>query len=278
MKLLILILMTVLAATLAQADITVESFAVNPPQVSPGGDVILELTLENAGDEDIENVIASLDLRDIPFAPVGSSTESAIDEIRDHRKERVLFTLKALPSAVPATYKIPVVVSYSGTSRTSFISLEVIAVTQLEVLVGDSDPLIVGKKSNVILKFVNNGLGDVRFLTVRISQSPLYSIVSPSSVYIGDVDTADFETEEFIIVPHAADPIVAVELEYRDSTNRQYVKSTLVQLSVYSQGEADALGLGEPRSLAFPFIIGILILVLAIFAYKKVKKRRTHES
>ena len=278
MKLLILILMTVLAATLAQADITVESFAVNPPQVSPGGDVILELTLENAGDEDIENVIASLDLRDIPFAPVGSSTESAIDEIRDHRKERVLFTLKALPNAVPATYKIPVVVSYSGTSRTSFISLEVIAVTQLEVLVGDSDPLIVGKKSNVILKFVNNGLGDVRFLTVRIPESPLYSIVSPASVYIGDVDTADFETEEFIIVPHAADPIVAVELEYRDSTNRQYVKSTLVQLSVYSQGEADALGLGEPRSLAFPFIIGILILVLAIFAYKKVKKRRTHES
>ena len=43
--------------------------------------------------------------------------------------------------------------------------------------------------------------------------------------------------------------IVAVELEYRDSTNRQYVKSTLVQLSVYSQGEADALGLGDRKSV-----------------------------
>ncbi len=268
----------VLAATLAQADIAVESFTVSPSQVSPGSDAVIELTIENAGDEDIENIIVSLDLRDIPFAPVGSSTESALDEIRDHRQERISFTLKALPDAAPATYKIPVIVSYGGASRTSFLSIDVMASPQFEVLIGDSDPMIVGKKSNVLLKFVNNGLGDIRFLTVRLPESPLYSIVSSSSVYIGDVDTADFETEEFIIIPHAADPIVAVELEYRDTTNRQYAESELVRLSVYSPEEATALGLGEPPSMMIPIITTILILVLAFLAYKKVKKRRKHES
>ncbi len=278
MKLLMLTLMAVLATTLVQADIAVESFTANPQQVSPGGDVVIELILENAGDEDIENIVVSLDLSDIPFAPVGSSTEAALDEIHDHRRERILFTLKALPDAVPATYKIPVAVSYSGISRISFISLDVMARPQLEVLVGDSDNLIAGEKSKVVLKFVNTGLGDIRFLTVRIPESPLYSVVSPSAVYIGDVDTADFETEEFMIVSRAADPIVAVEFEYRDSANRQYSESKLVRLPVYSPEEAAALGLGEPRNTVWPIVITASILVLAFLTYKKVKKRRKHES
>ena len=264
--------------TLAQAEIAISSFTASPSPVAPGDEILLELLVENAGDDNIEDVIVSLDLTQVPFAPLGSSTEKSVDEIPDHRRELLLFTLKALPSAAPLVYKIPVIMTYKGISRTTFISVEVAATPRLEILPGDSGVVQVQDQATITLKFVNSGLSEVRFLKVSMPLSPLYEIISPASVYIGDVDVGDFETEEFTIIPRTTDPILTTYLEYRDAANHQFRETKLVQLSVYSPEEATALGLDEPRSMVVPLIIGVIVLVSAFLAYKKVTRRRKHES
>ena len=89
---LIAILIVALLLPLVSAQIVVKSFIATPPQVLPGNEVAVELILENAGDDDVENIVVSLDLTQMPFAPVDSSTEKGLDELRDHREEKILFT------------------------------------------------------------------------------------------------------------------------------------------------------------------------------------------
>lgn len=270
--------MAALLLPLVSAQIVVKSFTATPSQVLPGNDITVELMLENAGDDDVENIIVSLDLTQMPFAPVDSSTEKGLDELRDHREEKILFTLKALPSAEPSIYKIPVIMTYNGTSRTAFISLEVISSAHVDVLLGDAEILTVNHQGKITLKFVNNGLSAMHFLKVTLPGSPLYTVISPNSVYIGDVDVGDFETEEFTIIPKIDDPVMTVYLEYRDNTNRQIVESKLLQLSVYTEEEVNRLGLGKPPSMILP-IVAVIVVVGGLFLiYKKAKKKRKHES
>ncbi len=268
-----MILIVVLALPLVSAQLMIDSFTALPEKVEPGKDVLLELQLENAGDEDVENIVVRLDLTQVPFAPVGSSTEKAIDELRDHRREKMQFTLRALPDAQAKIYKIPVVISSGTLSTTSLIGIEVAAPAHLDVLQDNSEVLTIGQQSKVILKFVNDGLAQVQFLKVTLRQIPGYEIVSAPSLYIGEVDIGDFETEEFTIIPLTEDPILALDLEYRDASNQQFTAAKLIQMKVYSAEEAKQLGL-VVEGKGWTYGIIVLIVIAAFIFWRRRKKRK----
>src|SRR3989338_7216093 len=223
--LLTMLLLAMMVIPQVSAQVAISSFTVNPRTVAPGGETSIDLTLENVGDLDIENVIVTLDLSNVPFVPVGSSNEKIIEEIDDGDQERVTFRVKALSTAEPSTYKIPVMVSYDGASKTSLISVEVTAEAHLDLLLDKSELVKVNDNGKVTLKFVNDGLSQIKNLKVTLQDSLLYQINSPSTVFIGEVDVGDFETEEFIIIAQSEDPILAVDLEYRDAANNFFRRS-----------------------------------------------------
>src|SRR3989344_8200234 len=134
MKKIILFLMALILIPIVSAQIAVNSFSPNPEKVSPGETVQLRVTLENVGNEDVENVLVSIDLSQVPFAPLGSSSEKIIDRIRDDDEETVSFELVALPDASSQIYKIPVTISYNQTVKTSLISLEISAKAKLDLI------------------------------------------------------------------------------------------------------------------------------------------------
>src|SRR3989338_6519110 len=128
------LILTLVTIGIVSAQITIDSFSTDPENVEPGEIVDLQLNLENIGDEDIENIVISIDLSSVPFAPIESSTEKAIDEINEGDEESVSFTLVALSSAEAQTYKIPISISYENTTKTSLISIEVVTDTSLDVI------------------------------------------------------------------------------------------------------------------------------------------------
>ena len=54
-------------------------------------------------------------------------------------------------------------------------------------------------KGTVTLKFVNSGLTQIKFLKVTLQDGLSYEILSPKSLYIGEVDIDDFEISKFSI-------------------------------------------------------------------------------
>ena len=273
--LMVALLLALLAMMLptVTAQIAIESFAATPKTVPPGNEVTLTLTLENGGDQDIENVAVALDLTEVPFAPVDSSTEKIIAEIDEDERETLSFTIRALPDAEPRTYKIPVTISHNGSSKTSLLGIEVKALVRLEAFLEKSELLTINEPGEVTIKIVNSGLSPVTFLKVTLLESPAYGILSPAQRYIGDVAIGDFETEEFMLRAKAENPILVLELEYRDAQNQRFTTAALLEVPVYSLEEAQQLGLVKKNTL-LPIIVGIVVLVGAVLGYKKRRKRK----
>src|SRR3989344_1159143 len=206
MKKIVLFALALLMLPLVDAQIAVRSFDAIPDEVSPGNQVKLSITLENVGDDAIRNILVKLDLSQVPFAPLHSSSEKIIDKIREDNEETVYFDLVVLPDASPQIYKIPVELSYNGTVKTSLISLEVSAEAKLDVILEESEIIKVNDNGEVTLKFVNNGLTHIKFLKVTLQDSQNYEILSTKSLYIGEVDVDDFDTEKFMIISKVKNP------------------------------------------------------------------------
>lgn len=255
-----------------KAEVAVTSFTVEPQTALPGEELTLRLTLENSADENAENILVALDLANVPFAPISTSNTNLIQEIDDQDEESVLLTIKTLPTAVPGIYKIPVIVTHNNISKSSLISIEVKAKAALDMILEESKVTTVGVSGPVVLKFVNNGLVQIKYLKVTLQESPYYEVLSPDTVYIGEVDVGDFETEEFTILSRGTDPILALTVEYRDSDNNLISQPKLLKLKVYTPEEAKQRGL-VPEESSTPLIIGIIILAALIFFWIRRRKR-----
>src|SRR3989344_856499 len=273
MKKLMLFILVLLMIPLVSAQVAVQSFSASPEKVSPGNKVELLIILENVGDDDIENVLVNLDLSQVPFAPLRSSSEKIIDKIKDGDEEAVRFDLVVLPDALPQIYKIPIKISYNETVKSSLISLEVSAQAKLDVILEESEIIKVNDKGAVTLKFINNGLTQIKFLKVTLQNSPFYEILSPKSLYVGEVDIDDFETEEFLIISKVKDSRLVVDIEYTDSNNNEFKETRYVDLSIYTLEEAKQLGLIKTSSFGIWVILFVLV-VINIILYRTFRRKK----
>ena len=115
----------------------------------------------------------------------------------------------------------------------------------------------------------------IKFLKITLQQSPYYEILSPSSLYIGEVDIDDFETEDFTIMPKAKNPRLALNLEYSDSNNNEFTETRYVDLNVYTIEEAKQLGLVKS---SFPgiWLTIVIALVIAFILYRIFRRKKKH--
>jgi hypothetical protein len=273
MKKLSLLILALLFIPLVSAQIAIKSFDTNLDKVLPGNQIQLALNLENVGDDDIKNVLVKLDLSQVPFAPLKSSSEQVIDEINENDETTIYFNLIALPNAESQIYKIPVKISYDDVEKDSLISIEISAKARLDLLLEESEVVKINDQGKVTVKFVNNGLTQIRFLKVTLQQSPAYEILSSNEIYIGEVDVDDFETEEFTIIPRIKNPQLAFNLEYRDANNNNFMETKFIQLNVYTLEEAKQLGLVKSNFTGL-WIIIIIVIVLGIFIYRRIKRKK----
>ena len=257
----------------AHAELAIQSFSTSPQTVQPGEEVRIQLHLENVGNDDLMNVLVSLDLSELPFAPVDSSSEKVIEEIQEGDEETISFTLVTLSRAEPMVYKIPVIIYYNNTEKSSLISVEVTADPELDILLGSSDLFLVNEQGKITVKFVNNGLTEIKFLQVTLLESPDYEILSPSSVYIGSIDVEDFDSEEFSILPQRSNPELHFRLEYRDANNEAFQEEKKLEARVYTEDEAKTLGLVKERYTG-TMILVVIVMILAGITFYKRKKRK----
>jgi hypothetical protein len=251
----------------------VETF---PSTVEPGNIATIKLKIENSLEDTVTNIIVKLDLSssEIPISPAGSSTQ-IIDEIDENDKENVEFDVIVLPNAKPGIYKIPVLITYNNITKEDVISFIVDTEAKLTLSVGNPD-YIIGDRSTIDIKIINNGLADVQFLNIKLGNSAFYDVISAREIYVGDLDSDDYDTAEFDIkinYPLPGNLPIKVYVEYTDKLNNQHSIISTVEIEVYTEKEAKNLGLMETSNT--PFIIaGIVALIIVLIAYRKIKKRR----
>jgi hypothetical protein len=288
-KILTLITALLLMQICFASALTITSVNSVPSEVQPGEKLTLNLNIENDLSQDIENAIVSLVLSDatssIPFAPYQSSNEYMIEEISKDDREKASFDLIALSDAVSGTYTIPVQISYrlaNETNRSSqslgVVSLIVNAKPKID-LSSENIGLIKGTKEKLTIKIVNSGMGESKFLSIKLKQVNGIKLVGSDSVYIGNIDSNDFDSAEFNVMVNAnslSSIDLPLEITYTDSMNNQIVEAKSVIVKVYSAQEAVALGLINKNN-PFLIIISIVGLGCAYVIYRKIKKRNKNK-
>ena len=270
-----------LASMLLVSAISVTSVSSSPEEVVPGEIVEVSIEIENIFEEDMFNLNVKLDLSgDVPFAPYQSSSEKFLDKLREGNKERFTFKLIVLPETSSGIYKIPVMIDYEDkyqnkSSKAELISLIVNSKPELKVSLESSEVIIKDKENTFLVKVVNSGLADVKFLYIKVNDVSGLSFLSDKEPYLGDINSDDFDSAKFtaFVNENAANTInLIVTLVFKDATNKEFTETKTISLKTYSLKEAQNLGLvKKPNYVTY---IVIVVLIIGFIIYRKLKKRK----
>jgi len=264
--------------------LVIESSYMSKNSIAPGESAKLTLVIKNNENIDLEDVSATLDFTGLPLAPYNSGSDYSINEILEGKSKQAEFDIIALNTATSGIYKIPVKIEYrdvdqaEGTpskTKTSLVSVMINSEPIIEVTYEDG-LLLKNQKNKVTVKVINKGLADVKFLEMEVKGSTTSNILSQSNVYIGDVDSNDFQTADFdIFFSNSAPSSVSlpVSITYKDITNKEYNKDFNLNLKVYDTQKAQELGL-VAKSNTGTYVGIVIVLVIIFFIYRWFRNRR----
>ncbi|MBI2658704.1 hypothetical protein HYX05_01200 [Candidatus Woesearchaeota archaeon] len=269
-----------------EAILSVEKFAAVPESVAPGSKTRLAVSLRNHANSLLKDIKVTLDLgkssdEETPFAPVGSTNEKVIPFIDAQATSALEFNLIADPDAKSKVYKVPLKLQYSDIlnknySKTLTLALVVGVEPDISVYVDTTSVYTAGSTGDISVKIVNKGLSDLKFLNVKLDKSEKYKVLSPYEVYIGNIDSDDYETADFkLSIEKTRDKklLLPVAIEYKDANNQDYTKNVNLELTLYTKSEAKKLGLTEGNGTSWVFA-AVILLAAGFFAYRLWKKRR----
>lgn len=273
-----------------EAIIAVESIALTPERISPGESAEIKLKLKNTADSLLRYVTISLGLvtelrtqttvshAELPFTPLGEGNEKTIFYLDGGEEKELNFKIVADPNAESKPYKMPLIINYfdelgRNYTKTIYVGIIVGAEPELSISVDKSTVYDTRSAGDVTIKFVNKGVGSIKFLYATMKPSENYEILSSERVYVGNIDSDDYESADFKLYVKKANGskvLLPLLVEYSDSNNNKYVKEELVELKIISKSR---LGLEEGNS--FTKIILVIVIIATLYlVYKRWERRR----
>ena len=265
------------------AILSVEKIFSVPQITAPGEKTKLTINLKNYATSLLKDVKVSLNLDSSvdnkrPFSPLGSTNEKVISYIEPQASVPIEFELLVDSDAVSKAYKIPLSIGYSDIlnknySKISLITLVVGAAPDLGVALERTDIYTSGSSGSLVLRFVNKGPVDIKFLNVKVLQNENLKVVGADEVYVGKLDSDDFSTAEFKMFVKGKDNAkIPVEVTYEDTNNNNYKDTREVELKLYSSSEAKSFGVKKNNQYVW-IVLVILVIGAAYYYYRKRKKK-----
>jgi len=255
-----------------------------PKMIQPGETAQVDINLENLALSFIKEVRVRLNLDGVPLATSGSTNRKIIKEMEAGSKASASFDVIAEPDAESNLYKVPIELEFfdrlgNNYKKNETVGLIIGAVPDLSINIDSSQVYSSGGSGEVVIKFVNKGVTDIKFLNTVLEESDDFSILSQKEVYIGNIDSDDYETADFkIILGKVKDEEVLLPLsvEYKDANNNEYSEDVNLPLKLYSASEAKSMGLSNGNGKV-GIIIVLIIVIGGFFVYRRWKRKRRHE-
>ncbi len=243
-----------------------------------GGQESVKIEIGNDENFDIEDIIFELNLANLPFTTVGSSSDS-VDEINENDEETVSFTLKATTDIILGDYNIPYILKYTNADdpdedfkQEGSFGIRVSAKTELDFSIEVQDSAIVGQEGQISLEIINQGLGEIKSISVQIFPQG-FELLSKDKIFVGTIDADDTDTASFDIIYKTTTPSLSAKITYKDFDNKDQVKNINLPFKVYTQEEALELGIISKNNSGI-YIGFVIVLLVAWFVYRKIRKNR----
>jgi LPXTG-motif cell wall-anchored protein len=258
----------------------------DPYPAEPGQIVTLWVAVQNWGESSVDDVY----LRVVPEYPFSIPSGTGIKEVGNvaaFGERLVEYDLIVNDGAIEGAYSFDVQ-QCSDRECNNIIKETEVSITvktggspRIRVGLEQADTFWSEKKGEVTLNIVNRGKLDIKFLTLTLLPSEDYEILSPEQVYIGELESDDFETADFDIYVNngisskeSTNVELPVRVEYTDSNNKDYSSQAQVRLKVYSQDDLKKYELVTNTNGSNTYLI--VLLIIAGLGYWYWRKRKKH--
>jgi hypothetical protein len=242
----------------------------------PGSEQDITVKIKNTLSDDATDVSLTLNIpTGTPFSIVSSSDTKDIDS---GNTENFDFTIKASNVAKAGDYSIQYTLTYSinGTAilppKTGTFTLTVEANPEISYTATAENP-VVGTQGKIKLTIVNKGLGDAKFVSVKITPQG-YTLLSEDNNYVGTISSDDSTTISLDAIFNEKNPTLNVQIEYKDFNNQKITKTINLPITVYSPEEALKLGIIKQNNTFLYVIVGVIGIGVWIVVRKIRKKKR----
>lgn len=244
-----------------------------PAQLAPGEEGSLALTVRNIGETKLRNVQVSLDLDELSLAPTSSSNAKTISSLAGGQTATFTFDLVAFPGAEANAYQVPVTLAYedeqgNSESQEETIGLVIGSPPELLVYLERNDLTRETMKGDIVVKFVNKGLSEIKLLEMEVLENDEVEVNSESPIlYVGNIDEDDYESADVTLTLFQESVDVPIKVSYRDVLNRQYEETYTIHVDAKK-------GSGKNASNAWLWIILVIVLLAAFFWWRRSKKKK----
>tara|TARA_Y100000310_G_C20685083_1_gene818464 strand:+ start:1451 stop:2323 length:873 start_codon:yes stop_codon:yes gene_type:complete len=264
----------------AQGGISVGMIAQDPDPVMAGDVVEVKFKVENMWKDTKEEVFLEI-MPEYPFSIYSGSDVRNLGRLEGRKfgAESIMEDFKLLvdKGAVDGDHNLDMRIKFGETvilyEDMFFIDVENEEI-RLRSYVRSSDFITAGDKGKFSIEFVNAGGYNVEFLEVYLEPSEDYKLLSTSNyVYVGDLDSDDTESEEFLIyVPSDVGSVdIPIKMVYEVNDYVYETKDNL-KLDLLSREEAKNIGLIK-ESYRNYVIVGLLIgIVLVLLLRRKLSR------
>ena len=246
----------------------------DPYPAEPGQYLTVLISVQNWGQKDSKDTYFKIR----PEYPLAIKTgESAIKTggIIGSFKERVIeWDLYVNEDVIEGSYEIEMIVcSDSSCSKelrktTAEVTVKTGGSPRIKVGLEEMANLAGGMSGDITLNVVNRGDLNTKYLTMTLLESDNYEILSTQEVYIGELESDDFETATFNLFVRggvAAEKSEYIELpvriEYTDDNNKDYSEDSIVKMRIYSVEDMKKFGLVANGGYSMAGI-GIVVIII----------------
>ena len=253
----------------------IEISSVEPESIVPGKKTEVSFTFKNPTGSVIKEITIKPYFDGTPFTPINSIAERRIPSLESMEETTLTYELIADPTYDTKPYKIPVNIQYNDFSgkvvnKSDIIGLLIKPDLSYMLDIEETEVHSKGEVGKVVVSISNVGFSDMKFVSLELLDSEYYKVIENSRIYLGNLDSDDFETAEFIIQALKSKSIpLRVRINYKDSYNNEISETEIVNMPVYSSGAAIAYGLSKPKGSILNVIIYIVIIVFIYSWYKE---------
>jgi hypothetical protein len=279
--LVLLALFTLIISPLISAEsIDVTLLNQDPDPVSAGDVVEVRFKIDNLWQTTKDPVKLEI-IPEYPFSLYSGSREKNLGIMLGKQTgadSRIVdYKLKVDENAVEGDTEIKIKASMGDTvwiyKDEFFIDIEKEEL-RLRTYIRSSNLITPGSKGKVSLELANAGGYDINFLELTLLPSEDYKLLSTSNyAYIGDLDSDDTESEEFLIyVNEGADKVsIPIKILY-EANDYPYTSEETLTLKLLTPEEAKSIGLIKVSYT--PYIwAGIIIGIALLLIFRKLKKK-----
>ncbi|MBD3252756.1 hypothetical protein GF386_03435 [Candidatus Pacearchaeota archaeon] len=247
-----------------------------PDTLTPGNPGKLKITLKNKAKFDVFDLRLEVDLPS-QIALLKDTSRRRISRMYSGEIIQISYEIIALPTASEGVYEANYNLTYLnhvGTERSETDSFSAVVKGDIDIYAQvEETTLYKGNNiGEVTIKFINDEVADIKFLTAKLEESEDYEIISNKREYIGDLDSDDFESVDFKIkILNEKEKIpLKLNLDFKDSLNNDMSYDTEIILEIREPSE---LGIKSNNTYVVVIVV-IVVIIVAYFMYRRYKKGR----